>query len=246
MNREEFQIILDAWRHGGEDATDPHFAEALEHARRDPDLAQWFDEARKFDAALAREMQATVRIPDRLRSEIIAGMKVSPSAPRWRRPAWIALAASIALLATVVVTQWTGRDALLPIQGRALETLAALGAGTVGFDESAATLAPLRAFLEERDAPFPDSLPATLAGLEALGCKTVESDGRRASVVCFRGANGTPVHLIVVRGEAGDRAAGAQPRYSERGGWRIATWDRGELTCMLVTQGTFDDLKAVL
>src|SRR5258706_136048 len=40
MNNQEAKLILQAYRCGGQDASDPLFAEALEQARRDPELAK--------------------------------------------------------------------------------------------------------------------------------------------------------------------------------------------------------------
>ena len=47
MNNQEAKLILQAYRPGGRDTFDPLFAEALEQARRDPELQKWFAERKQ-------------------------------------------------------------------------------------------------------------------------------------------------------------------------------------------------------
>lgn len=70
MNREQAKLILTAYRPGGEDAADPFFADALQQARRDPELAAWFADQRRFDIA-ARNSLNLVAPPADLRSKIL-------------------------------------------------------------------------------------------------------------------------------------------------------------------------------
>ena len=42
MTNERAKFVLGAYRPNGADAKDPMFAEALEQAKRDPNLAAWF------------------------------------------------------------------------------------------------------------------------------------------------------------------------------------------------------------
>src|SRR6266487_2814662 len=84
MDNQEAKFILNAYRPGGQDASDPRFAGALEQARRDPILDRWFGESVAFDAAVSQKLRA-VEAPADLRENILAGVKVS-RASRWSNP----------------------------------------------------------------------------------------------------------------------------------------------------------------
>ena len=71
MTREEAKLFLQAYRPGGQDAEDPHFAEALALAKRDPELAAWFARQQKFDALFSDGLRQ-VRAPAQLKAEILA------------------------------------------------------------------------------------------------------------------------------------------------------------------------------
>ena len=57
MNNEEAKLILQAYRPGGQDANDPRFREALEQARRDPELARWFANEQALDSRISTKVQ---------------------------------------------------------------------------------------------------------------------------------------------------------------------------------------------
>src|SRR5262249_23608223 len=82
MDNREAKFILNAYRPGGRDASDPRFSEALEQARRDPILQRWFDETVAFDTAIIDKLSAAP-VPSDLRESILAGVKVS-RVPRWK------------------------------------------------------------------------------------------------------------------------------------------------------------------
>src|SRR5437867_8043687 len=76
MDNREAKFILNAYRPGGEDASDPLFAEALVQAQRDPVLARWFNESIAFDTAVTEKL-CDVAVPADLRENILAGVKVT-------------------------------------------------------------------------------------------------------------------------------------------------------------------------
>ena len=85
MTREEAKRILAAYRPGDQDRLDSHFAEALQEAQRDAELAQWFAEEREFDRAVAGHVSA-VPVPFGLKTRILANMMPRTHA----RPRWVA------------------------------------------------------------------------------------------------------------------------------------------------------------
>lgn len=81
MDREQARFILRSFRPDGADATDPDFAEALQFAAADLELAEWFAHERSQDSALATALAAS-SIPPDLRDEILASL----TATRGDRP----------------------------------------------------------------------------------------------------------------------------------------------------------------
>lgn len=76
MKNDDARQILSAYRPSGEDASDPIFEEALEQARRDPELEEWFKEERARDAALAQVFQS-LRVPEEAKRSLVV-------VSRWR------------------------------------------------------------------------------------------------------------------------------------------------------------------
>ena len=83
MNNQEAKLILQAYRCGGQDASDPPFAEALEQARRDPELQKWFAEENAIDARIQTSLQTAVPVPRELKSNLLALGKIVRPTPWW-------------------------------------------------------------------------------------------------------------------------------------------------------------------
>src|SRR6266404_463381 len=98
MNNQEAKLILQAYRPGGEDASDPLFAEALEQARRDPELQKWLAEQTSLEARLQARLQTAIPVPRGLKSDLLALRKISRPAPWWFQPVKLAAAAVAMLL----------------------------------------------------------------------------------------------------------------------------------------------------
>lgn len=71
MNNDQAKCLLSLYRHDGRDAADPMFHDALEQARRDPELANWLEQQRAFDRQ-AHNALASVTPPAHLRQAVMA------------------------------------------------------------------------------------------------------------------------------------------------------------------------------
>src|SRR5687767_3141877 len=110
MTNQEAKFILQAYRHNGADATDPQFAAALEQARRDPELAKWFEEERVFDGVISAKVK-TVPVPRDLKANILASRKVIEPASFSPRRTWMAAAAVFfVLLGISALMFWKAAD----------------------------------------------------------------------------------------------------------------------------------------
>ena len=103
MNNQEAKLILQAYHPGGRDASDPLFAEALEQARRDPELQKWFADEQALDSRIQSKLRTAVLVPRDLKSNLLALRKINRPVPWWFQPMKLAAAAA------VVSADWPGR-----------------------------------------------------------------------------------------------------------------------------------------
>lgn len=236
MDNEEAKLILHAYRPGGEDASDPFFAEALEQARRDPGLGDWLADQRAFDVAMQGAMQAE-KPPVKLRDAIMLTRKVTALPPRRSRqfpvhPGFLALAAVIVVLLAVGILQVPQfRQNLVPsltVSSFAHKALALTTSGNITLGKMSADPGELRRWLAERGSPSQFDLPPGLQGVPGLGCQSLTFDGKKVSLMCFAVAENQIVHVFVVEESS---LAGAPPssrpvvHSTDGNAW--ATWTSG-------------------
>jgi hypothetical protein len=248
MDNREAKFILSAYRPGGQDASDPRFAEALEQARRDPILERWFQELVAFDAAMAHKL-AAIPTPTDLRENILAGVKVS-RVSRWKnRLAKWAIAAALILSAALGSLIWhnTRPARLVGWQAQALDVISSLVRNESSFDAQSSQPRELLDWLRANRAPVAQALPDNLDKLSSLGCKTFSWNGIPVSVICFARPDGGLIHLVMMKSPtASDRIREAKVTLIQRGEWATATWRQGEMIYMLALQGPRDQLRTYL
>jgi len=243
---DEARLILSAYRPGGQDTHDPAFAAALEAAKKDPALAQWFAGQQAFDRLVAGHLRA-VAVPADLRAKILAGAAASRPRQWWRQPRWWALAAAVLIFAGVAGF-WPGKDAgLADWQRRGLAVAGEIVAAREPFDLQHRDAAALTAWLRDHATPQPVALPAPLDGKPTLGCKTIAWDGHRMSLICFDLGDGVIVHLFTTdRAGLAHVPADGPARFVRAGAWTVAMWNEGDKTLMLATDQGEEPLRRVL
>jgi hypothetical protein len=248
MNNREAKFILNAYRPGGQDASDPRFAEAIEQARRDPVLERWFSESIAFDTAITEKLRA-MEVPPDLRENILAGAKVSRPL-RWSKP-FIKWAIAAALVSMAVLGSFIWRETrpahLAGWQNQALDVVSSLVRNKSSFDAQSHNPDELLAWLRVNHAPAAQTLPQNLDKLESLGCKTFSWTGKPVSVICFMRQDGGLIHLVTMNtsGES-NRELKRQPRVVQQDRWATATWREGDMTYMLALEGSPDQLRTYL
>ncbi len=197
MNNEEARNILSVYRPGGADAGDPYFEGALKQARRDPELAQWFEDERRFDRAVSEALQS-IDVPAEGKTDLLAVSKMDSRVRRF--PQWAnALAAGIVLAAGILFA-WLAigerKTDGIPV-GEGVGAFVEMAAAAMPFDYRAESVAELSAWLGERGAPVPGKMPEGILAGESLGCRVFSDDaGNRISLLCFV-VNGDFVHFFV-------------------------------------------------
>lgn len=244
MIDQETILLLQARRPGGQDDEDPAVADALEAAQEDEAVRHWLAAEQKFDLEISRRL-SEVSPPEQLFQRLMASRAVVRTGFRAQWPAWLALAASVALLAYVAL-HWrvempvaafaAFRAEIVPESLRAQPHLEVL-------DND---LAALSRALEERGAPTPGRLPEALERLKPSGCRVIEWRGRRVSMLCYRDG-ALELHLLVVdrRGflgaPEGDLALPVQT-----GPWAVASWSDRQRLYVLTAPTTADVLQRYL
>jgi hypothetical protein len=248
VDNREAKFILNAYRPGGQDASDPCFAEALEQAQRDPVLEHWFSESIAFDTAMAEKLRA-IDVSHDLRESILAGEKVSRPL-RWSKPfiKWAIAAAlvSMAIIASLI-DEPRKLSGLASWQNEALDVVSSLVRNESSFDAQSHNADELLAWLRAIHAPAAQTLPQNLDKLESLGCKTFSWNGTPVSVICFMRPDGGLIHLVAIKTSAeSGRDVKRKPRVVQQDPWATATWREGEMTYMLALEGSPDQLQTYL
>jgi hypothetical protein len=248
MDNREAKFILNAYRPGGQDASDPRFAEALEQARRDPVLERWFSESIAFDTAMTEKLRAT-EVPPDLRENILAGVKVSRPL-RWSKSfAKWAIAAALVLSAALGSLIWhnTRPTRLTGWQNEALNVISSVASNVSSFDARSDNPNQLLAWLHSNHAPAAEKLPSNLEKLESLGCKRFSWSGVPASVICFMRPDGGLIHLVTANASSSvDRTLKPEAKFVQQGEWATATWREGDRVYMLALEGSAEQLRAYL
>jgi len=201
---------------------------------------------------------ASIAPPVGLRGEILRAMERGAALPAAKaKPLpWLRLGAPLAAAAGIVFAFALDRPFVPPSAVR--PALAEVGsrlpvnvvqAGFVRtFETPGFTLehknrdhAELFEHLHQRDLPCGDcgGIPKGLRDVPALGCRELEIDGHKGSLVCFDLGPDGIVHLILFRRDdiEGDLPCAKHPRISQSGAWSAAAWCEGDTAFVLLTAG---------
>lgn len=239
MDNLQAKMMLSTYRPGGEDASDPFFAEALDQVRHDPELSAWFAEQRRFDESVQSALQSETPPPG-LRETLLLNRKVArmaESSPRtnfFAKPAtWLAIAASVILLLGIGLLLQP--EAKGPMSGEQfvqsvldLKTSGQISLGKISSDPE-----ELRAWLAQQRSPSEFELPPSLEKLGAMGCQTFTIHGHKVSLLCFRLDKDRIIHFFVIDNKNLEGAPGSQPHFRQVDNIAIATWSIGGRTYVL-------------
>ena len=200
MNREEAQFILGAYRPNSGDAHDPQFQEALELARRDPALGQWFAGEQALDRAFSAKIRGQA-VPVDLKTQLLLARTTARRAVWWRSPVWLAAAACSAVL--LVAASLLLRKPASPAELVAFRTAMTAAASdmSVHADVWGLDADGYRKWLAENRGTSDFVLPPALAAKGIAACKIVGWQGHRVTMLCLK-FDGRHVDVFVVNGTA--------------------------------------------
>jgi len=246
MTNEEAKFVLHAYRPSGVDAGDAAFAAALEQARLDPALGQWFERQQAFDRAVAAQL-SRVEPPASLRASILAGAKVGQSQVQtsraWWRAAWpMALAAGFAVFLMAGIAFWP--------KSATAEELAAFAINDMLHESHegghGAGEAQFQALLAHADQKLASGVKIDFDALRNGGCRTVSYRGRALLEVCFR-RDGKWFHCYVARAQDFPAlAAKLRPSFADQTGGGAAAWSDGKHIYVLASRDGSDAVRSLL
>ena len=266
MDIEKAKIILHIYRADPATDDDPEVKEALAMAASDPELMSWFESEQNFDRALAGKL-CSIEPPPDLKEKILAEMPISSTESGtipglgadviwWRRPLAMSLSAAACLVlflgvGTLLLRQ-SGPDRQEIQEPQSVDTMERYQQRVAdhtdhmeGFDFRHESLAKLRAYMNEKDAPFPVSLPAQLEKMPGMGCVSFTWEGREVGLVCFKGDK--VYHLFVTeRDQFPSQKDIAKPVIRQVGKYGTATWTNDLQLYILTAEGRGEDLRRLL
>ena len=240
MNVHEAKTILLLYRPGTADAEDPHIAEALALAQREPELADWLElHCARQEALRAKFRQ--VAVPAGLKEQIISEHAASRrTLPRF--PKMVLVLTTIFILLGGLVALWHFRrpaDDTMDIFKNQMADIALRGYGM----DLLTNDVEIRHYFEKRRSPSNYVLPAPLQKAVVVGCAVESWQNDRVSMICFRTGRLLPPNqssdlwlFVVPRNSLKDVSATSQPRLTTVKGLITAVWARGDKIYLLGTE----------
>jgi hypothetical protein len=236
MDEQEARLFLQTYRPGGQDRSDPHFSEALEEAKRNPELAQWFADEQAFDQAIANHLEI-IPAPFGLKTRILAnaGGRRESWTSRWL--IGLATVAALLFLCAQLVSLWRhGNPAGGALRDYSREMVSFVRLPPP-LDLESNDLGKIENWVAQKRS-LPVVIPPALASLEPAGCRVLSFHGHDVTLICFHRDGSRLAHLFVV-----DRAAlptlkpGQRPIFSTEGEWTTASWVEHGRVYMVAVQG---------
>src|SRR5271170_6937232 len=237
MNNQEAKLILQTYRPNGRDALDPLFAEALEMARRDPELQKWFAEEQALDLQIQSKLRPVVAVPRDLKANLLALRKMIRPVPWWFQPMKLSAAAAVVLLlglaAFFLLPQ---KPTQLALFREKMTRYSMQVHGHITLESP--DIANIQQWLQDRGVHTNFELPGGLQGKPAHGCRVVDWNGQKATMICFVLDDGEHVDFFVMdcAGLPGLPENGA-PQFASVNGLMTATWSEGNKVYLLTGGG---------
>jgi hypothetical protein len=256
MKNEEAKFILQAYRPNGADAADPGLAEALAQARRDPAIERWFAAQQAFDRAVSAKL-GEITPPPGLRDAILAGARFAtgsgkqtspllPSALRRREtwPAWVGLAAGVALLLAVSLAVWPKSAEATPLllDFALNDTLRQTHHGHQHSREAA----EFQAWLGSTETRLTGGLAIDFEQLRRQGCRVIAFDGKPLLEICFQ-RDGVWFHAYIARAtDFPQVTAPLPPLFRDEGRASAVAWSDGNHIYIVASKAGREALQRLI
>ena len=237
MNSRLAKEILLRYRPSTNDASDPEFAEALEQAKRDPELGRWFAQQQAFHNTI-RDQFKQLPVPAGLKEDILAAYRPAAIPVWWQQPAFRSLAAAAAIVLLIGVAFFWSQPredrSFAAFQNRVVRNAQR---GYV-MDVTTTNLGEIREYLATQGAYADYVLPAPLEKLPGDGGAVLRWRNKTVAMVCFDLGNHNDLFLFVAsRADLPYAPSTSEPQFTQIGKLTAASWSTGDRTYVLAGPG---------
>jgi hypothetical protein len=246
MTIEEAKFILQAYRPGGQDAELPEFEEALQLLEHNEELKTWFEEEHAIDQAIAQKFSSEKPPEELLTSILVANKIVRPAPPAWTGSVlkWgVALFLISAILVAAIRNHRS--DDLAYYRS---EIMAHLKIPGHSFDHQSSQFGEIMSWLDANGMPSLQVEPIHhLTSLPTHGCKVMDWDGQKVTLICFELTDRRNVHLFVFHQmKIENEASLLEPHWQESDGWTTVGWTKNSDLFMLAGKIPMQELRQFL
>ena len=230
MTTTQAKDILLLYRPGTADAEDPRVVAAIALARRDPELARWFEQHCAFQNALRTKLRQ-IEVPAHLKAALLAQQNIVRPPIWWQRPAWLSAAAAVVLFLGVAAI-WlkpANPNRFANFQARMVST----AVREYRMDLVTNDMRQLRQFIAGRGAPSGYQLTKGLEKLQLTGGGCLQWRSHPVAMVCFNRGDDQMLFLFVMKRSALKDPPSETPEVSKVTELQTVSWTQGEYTYVL-------------
>jgi uncharacterized membrane protein YbaN (DUF454 family) len=220
MNTDEAKQILLLYRARDAQEHDPEMLAALELAKRDPELHQWFEDLRRAQAVIQDKLRHSP-VPSDLKDSILAGRKIVRPALWWHQPAWLAAAAAVVLLIGLapIALRRQPSDQFTLYRARMVR----MALHEYHIDIVTNDLQQVRHHLAAKGSPANFPIPTSLKNLAVTGGGHIRWGKAPASMVCFDRGDKQMLFLFVINPDA-IKGEPHKPELAKIGALQTVSW----------------------
>jgi|GEM_PF-231367 len=239
MQNEEAKWILQMYRPDGQDASEPEFQQALEQARRDPELGRWFAQAVALDTRIGAKLRQATRPPETLKPQLLA-LASSARPLAQTRPGRVRWSVVLPALAAVLVlglmlgTLWFRPPPPSGFAGYLKSMTTFVSQELDRLDFQSRELKKVRQWLASRGWDPDLAVPDGLASRPSLGCRLLEWNGHPVALICFALDERRQAHLLAIRRDAFQDAPAGSLVQVQWDRTAAVAWSDRERTYLLV------------
>jgi len=230
MTTTQAKDMLLLYRPGTADAEDPQVVAAIALARRDPELARWFEQHCAFQNALRTKLRQ-IEVPAHLKAALLAQQNIVRPPIWWQRPAWLSAAAAVVLFLGVAAI-WlkpANPNRFANFQARMVST----AVREYRMDLVTNDMRQLRQFIAGRGAPSGYQLTKGLEKLQLTGGGCLQWRSHPVAMVCFNRGDDQMLFLFVMKRSALKDPPSETPEVSKVTELQTVSWTQGEYTYVL-------------
>ena len=247
MTNEEAKLILQAYAPNGRSATDRKFQAALNQARCNRELADWFANEQALDSRISDSLSNSLKPPTKLKSLLLAQRAIIRPAAWWQKRSHQLALAGCAALVSILSLVWFWHPGPVEFVKYREEMGEAAAEGLERVSEAPRDPSQVRRWLAENQLDAGFIVPRGLNDGVISSCRVVDWRGRKVYMICYELASHQRAHLAVIDRSALTDAPPESPVLDQTGTVATISWSRGNHTYMIASASAgLSDLMKLL